>query len=328
MQRLNKHDAVDPAWRRALRYGVPVVVSSGLLAYILIVQVPPSVLWEKLQQLDYARLVPWALMMVVALYLWDGVCMRFVFGRAQPGLGYRSVLRARGVSYLALAFNYELGQGIFAWTLARQTQTSLLAGLARIVLVSYHDAVVLLGIGLVGSLFTAGEVGDSAFLVCAVGLAGCGVVALTVGLLPSRWRAALQRRKWGAWSGMWSWKATGILTLLRLGYYGYILIYAAGGFYICDLPHEAGVVASVVPIVLIVDALPISISGLGTREVTLLKLLDPENEAVVVAFSFVWSAVLILGRALIGTVFWLFVRGRLSRSQESQEAQGHSAEKH
>ena len=256
-------------WSRArrsfLRWGLQPLISGSLLLFA-IWRVSPEKLESSLALLDYQLLVPWTALMVLALYLWDAVCLRFVFVQGHAGLTYRTVLHARGSSYLLGAFNYELGQGVFAWEMARTTGTSVLAALTRAALIMYHDVVILVGLGLVGSLLSSDSAAESARFICVILLAGLLAVALFLGFMPAPWRARLLRTKWGAWTECWSWGRSLVLVLLRLVYYGFILAYAAVGFSICELPLDFSVVVSTIPLVLLFDGLPISVSGLGTRE--------------------------------------------------------------
>ena len=99
-------------WSRArrsfLRWGLQPLISGSLLLFA-IWRVSPEKLESSLALLDYQLLVPWTALMVLALYLWDAVCLRFVFVQGHVGLTYRTVLHARGSAYLLGAFNYELG---------------------------------------------------------------------------------------------------------------------------------------------------------------------------------------------------------------------------
>jgi hypothetical protein len=289
-----------------LRWGLQPLVSAALLAFA-IWRASPEKLEAAFALLDYQLFVPWTALLVVALYLWDSVCLRFLFAPGHPGLTYRSVLRACGASYLLGALNYELGQGVFAWEMARGTKTSVLAALTRMALRMYHDVVVLLGLGLIGALLTHGDAAKAAQTTCLILLTGLIAVALFLGFMPAPWRARLLQGKWAAWSEFWSWGRSCCLILLRLVYYGLILIYAAVGFSICGLSLDFSVVVSTIPLVLLVDGLPISVSGFGTRENALLYFLSHEDPARVVAYSLMWSAGLMTGRLLIGIICWWFV---------------------
>src|SRR5262249_42738899 len=137
-------------------------------------------------------------------------------------------------------------------------------------------------------------------------------LALFMGLMPAPWRARLRKTKWAAWTEFWSWNQSLVLVMLRLTYYGFILFYAAGGFSLCAPPLDWNVIVSTIPLVLLFDGIPISVSGLGTRETALLYFLSSEDPARVVAYSMTWSFGLMLGRVLIGAVCWWGVpRGRV-----------------
>jgi len=81
-------------------------------------------------------------------------------------------------------------------------------------------------------------------------------------------------------------------------------LYAGAGLAICYIPASLQVVCSVIPLVLLADGLPISVSGLGTRETALLYLLNPDQPERLLAFSLMWSAGLLVGRIGIGLAYW------------------------
>ena len=92
--------------------------------------------------------------MVVALYLWDASCLPTVYSVDGNSWPYRRSLHLRGVSYLGGAVNYELGQAALAWGVARLQNIGVVRMLSRSVLLAYHDIVVLLAAGWVGSLLS------------------------------------------------------------------------------------------------------------------------------------------------------------------------------
>jgi len=286
------------------KWMMPGLVSVGLIAFLIW-----RISWEELQReialLDYPRLFPLTALFVLVIYLWDSVCFRYVYAQGQGPLRFRTVLRVRGVSYLFNPINYELGQAVFAWGMARAQHTSVRSALARAVAVSLHDIVILFSLGLVGSSLSDDPVAEDAGQVCAIALGVIAIVLLTYWLLPGKWHEALQESKWGAWTKAWSWRRSGILVGLRLVHFSLILTYAGIGLSWSGVPLDAAVVASAIPLVVLIDGLPIGISGIGTREGALVYFLQPEHEAAVVAFSLVcWSLGQGLGRVMIGAITW------------------------
>jgi len=283
-----------------LRNMTPVLISAALLGWVLY-QVSPSELRDAFLRLNWPVLVPATVVMVGSLYLWDTVCLQALFttrGRVPP---YGRMLRVRGTAYLVGVVNYGLGQGMVAWAMARYQATSLLAALARPVILAYHDLLVLFSLGLLGSLLAGNHELIVVRWTCSVGLVGLGAIALVLRLLPPKQKGRLKQTRFGAWLDDWSWGHSIRLALLRGIYFAILMVYAGVGLEVCGVNVDLMVVVSTIPLVLVADALP-SVSGLGVRERTLTALLHPPGElqAALVALSLLWSTGMIVGRTLIG----------------------------
>src|SRR3954468_24681895 len=88
---------------------LPLAVSVLLLSWLM-TRIPPQALARAASELDWRLLVPATVTMVLAGYLWDAVCLPVVYRIEGPPLGYWRSLHLRGLSYLAGAIHYELGQ--------------------------------------------------------------------------------------------------------------------------------------------------------------------------------------------------------------------------
>ncbi len=139
---------------RTAKRAIPFIFSLILLAWV-IWRVSPHSLAVAAAKVNWQLLVPATLLMVVALYLWDAVCLPAVYRVGDHRISYGQALHLRGLSYFGGALNYELGQAVLAWGMARVQQTGLVRMLARSVLLAYHDIVVLLVVGLAGSWLTS-----------------------------------------------------------------------------------------------------------------------------------------------------------------------------
>ncbi len=275
------------------------LVSAGLVGW-LVWRVSPQALLQAAARLDLAILIPATLALVGALYLWDAVCLRWLFSRPGRRPAYATALRARGTSYLAGVVNYELGQALLAWLLARALGLGLLPALGRCLVLVLHDVAVLLTLGLVGSVGGSDARAVALRWGCAAGLGALLLGLVLAGLLRGRWRARAGATRWGAGLEGWHWSRSVQLYALRIAYYGIIVAYAAAGLSLCGVALSRGVVFGVIPVVLLADGLPVSVSGLGTREAALLYLLEPEHPEVLLAWSLLWSAGLLVGRTVIG----------------------------
>ena len=282
---------------------LPFMISAGLVTY-LVWRVSPASLAQAVARLEWQALVVLTLLLVLGLYVWDALSISWLFSRPQRPFFWRDALHARGFSYLFSALNYELGQGVMAWKAARTQDISWLAAIGYCTLLAVHDLGVLLGLGLIGALLSQEERAESLRWFCGISLLGFASLALLTRRLPVGWRIRLARTRWGSWIDSWTWQRSLQLCALRSVYYAILLAYVLIGLSICHMHVGLRVVFSVIPLVLMVDGLPISISGFGTREATLLYFLKPDQPGTMLAFSLIWSSGLVLGRLALGLVHW------------------------
>jgi hypothetical protein len=273
-------------------------VSASLLAW-LVIRVSPQALARAAAEVDWHLLVPATIAMVVALYLWDAVCLPRVYDVRGEHWSYWQWLHLSGLSCLGSALHYEIGQAALAWGLARTERTDVLRMLSRSGLLALHDVFVLVGLGAVGASLTndprVERIRPAIYAAVVIALA----IAILLWLLP----AGARRRIWGAKideliSG-WSLRQSLALVPLRLVYYGVVLIYAAAALAICAIAVDRKVLLSTIPLVLVANGFP-SIAGLGTRDTALQLLLKPDRPEVLLAMSLIWSSGIVIVRSTIG----------------------------
>jgi len=301
-------------WKKLL----PLLASAALVAFI-IWNVSPTALLRALGELNWAVLLPLTFAFLFAAYLWDSFTLLVLFRENGDRLRYRDVLRARGMSYAMSVVNFGLGQGHLAWLIARAQNQSVLTTLARCFMLIYIDLYVLLSLALAGSMLSEHPRAWGIAVFCGGGLLGLVSVTLFAYSLPEALVERLRQTAWGRWLPMrtWRWKRFGELVLLRTGYFGLDMVYVAVGLWLIGVHVDLMLALSAVPVVALVDGLPITVSGLGTREATLLILLDPDQRALVLAFCLTWTACTMITRGLIGAVH-LWMAGH-SRSRVSPE---------
>jgi hypothetical protein len=291
---------VKKRWRKL----IPVLISAGLVAW-LIWRISPEELAQAASRLPLIKLAILTASLVLALYCWDVICVRWLFAQPDRSLSLWVAGGARANSYVWSAFNYGAGQAVLGWQMARAQQSALAAALSRCALLVFHDAGVLLGLALAGALASRVEAGIAKVWILVGGLGFLGSLVLFWRLLPLQARARIVDSHWGLWLNWWTWQKSFWLVLLRLVYYGLIVVYAGLALKACGIDLGFRIVFGAIPLVLLADSLP-SISGFGTRETALALLLplDQEQQAVVLSFSLIWSAGLMSGRALIGLTNW------------------------
>jgi hypothetical protein len=276
---------------------IPLGISIILLA-VVVWKVSPSALLEAAAQLNWPPLLLATAIMVTALYLWDAVCLPAVYRVEGQRLSYWQSLHLRGLSYLGGALNYELGQAALAWGMARLQQTGVVRMLFRSVLLAYHDILLLLAVGLIGSFLSDDPRAERLRPLVSIALAVTVGVGIVLWALPANIRARIRADGASVLDG-WSLARSARLLPLRLVYFGILVIYAAIAMNICRLPVDRTVVVSTIPLVLLADGLP-SFAGLGTRETSLQLVLAPgEPNAMLFAMSLFWSTGMIIGRIII-----------------------------
>ncbi len=295
-------------FRRA-RQALPVVVSAGLITW-LIWSISPQRLLAALATANWPWLILAAVVQVVVLFLWDTVCVWWLFAQPDRPLSFRTVLRLRCDTVIWSAVNLEVGQAAFAWQLARAANIPLSSTLGYCMLLALVDGGTLLSLALAGSFLHPSPLTHPWRWLCLGGLAGLGLLAVLVKLLPDHWRRRLAAKPWAGWLAWLDWRSLGRLAALRLVMFLLVLLYAGASLAICRVPVDPLTVVGIIPFVLLAESLP-GTAGLGERE-TALVYLYPGGEgqrAVLLSFGLIWSTTVILGRIVISLVSWYLPRG-------------------
>lgn len=290
-------------WRRGRQF-FPIVVSAGLITF-LVWHITPERLFAAFAQVNWPWLVVATAVQVVVLFLWDTVCIWWLFSQPDRPLLWRRVCRIRSDTVIWSAVNLELGQGAFAWQLAKHCQVSVSGTLSRCVLLSLFDMSALLSLALVGSFVRPTALTAQLRWICVGGLAGLALFALVLRLLPARWRKWLTAKPWAGWLGWFDWRRGVILFLLRLTMFLLVVAYAGVGLAICRIPVDPATAVGIIPFVMLAESLP-GTAGLGERETALVYIYPAgaDQAAVLLSFGLIWSVVVIVGRVAIGVTSW------------------------
>lgn len=293
-------------WLWAKRLG-PVLISAGLVTW-LVWKVTPQKLARAAATPATFWLIVATLVQLVFLFLWDTFSLWWLFSQPDDPLPPRLVLRARTDSALWSAFSLEIGQGAFAWTLARARHTSLGEALGRCLLLGLFDFGTLQSLALLGSFLHTLPLHNVLRWIPVGSVGGLVLLVILLRVMPSSWRQWLEGKDWASWLKWWTWKHSLMLWAQRLVMFLLVLVYAGVCLLICGMPAGARVLVGVIPFVLIAESLP-GTAGLGERETALVYLLAPEagdQRAKLLSFGLTWSLVVILGRLAIGLLSrWL-----------------------
>src|SRR5881409_1779330 len=133
--------------KRLLRL-LPWLVTAGLL-FLLFRRISIAEVWADARQAPI-WMAPVVLACVAAVYLADSFAIWKTFGWFLTRLSFPDVLLVRGATYLLAAINYNVGQGAIVYFMHRNAGTTIMRGVATILLVLGTNVLALLFLATAG----------------------------------------------------------------------------------------------------------------------------------------------------------------------------------
>lgn len=300
----------SPLARNAKRL-LPLVGSTVMLLW-LFSRFSVAELVRAFGQFNWPLLIPLTLALVLFTFFWDSLCLRRLFSSGSEPIDYRLVAHARGLSYLFAIINFSFGQGLLAFILSRARGIRFAEAAGRCVVMAYVDVLTLLSVGLLGASFSNDPRIRYVPLIAGLALAGLLSVVAVLKVFPGRAIPRFRQSPLGDAAHLldWPWRELAKLAGLRLIYFSGSIVYLWTALWIAGFAIGPLVAISVLPIIAMLEGLPLSIGGLGTRETALVLLLKPPQPELLVAFCLVWSGSFISGRMLIGLISLWHPRSR------------------
>ncbi len=281
----------------------PLLLALAILAY-LFVRIPRVALWEALASGPWVWLGVYIIFVVLLALLADAyatcVSLRVMGLRPQFSL----IVVVRGATYLLGVLSYSLGQGAIGFYLQRSgLATACAAGIILFLLIiNFGVLLIIAGLGLL-----AGALPSLSSL--ALGLAA-GMLAylIVVSLRPqflrrSRLLAPLLEAGLGGHLRAAAGRLPHVLILIFTFW---------GGLHLWGIPIPLLQGLVLIPVVLIISALPITPAGLGTFQAGMVILLSPYvplanpevRAAAVLAFSLAYNFLGLIIQIILG--IWCF----------------------
>jgi uncharacterized membrane protein YbhN (UPF0104 family) len=286
--------------RALARYGLPFIVSGGLLAFLLS-RFDMLAALSKLTAESALVMVPSLLAYGAASLYLEAQCLRRVFASSERPIDAWTGARVRAASYLFALLHYAVGVSVMAMLLRRRTGLSLADAGGAVAFISVLDLGILLSLGalvLVDDPFSQG-----ALMLMAIGGIAGGLTLLRspkdLGRIEALRSLALFRApRTTPLRPMFELLALRIVFIAAfVGIVGASLV--AFGVRVPPAPLVVGVVG-----VAVVAALPIALAGLGTGQAAFLFLFqDYGDAATLLACSLTLSAGLISLRGAMGLFF-------------------------
>ncbi len=295
--------------KRLLRV-LPWVVTAGLLAWLF-------------HRIDFAQfkagvqgaapwMVPVVLASVAAVYLADSFAIWKTFGWFLTRMSFTDVLLVRGATYLLAAINYNVGQGAIVYFVHKNAGTTIIRGIATILLVLGVNVLALLFLT-TGGIAVAPELPHLVKYFVALAWGGLAVYVALVAIRP-RWldRPVFEVLLNAGLGG----HARALL--VRLPHIAALMAFQYSALRAFGVEVPVGYAIATLPIAFFVAVLPISVQGLGTTQAMMIYLFGRyapgKQEAAIVAASLMAQAIAFAFQALLGVVC---LRSRVGRALQA-----------
>ncbi|HET9228732.1 MAG TPA: lysylphosphatidylglycerol synthase domain-containing protein [Thermoanaerobaculia bacterium] len=291
-----------------LKRWLPWGVAVALLA-VLFTRIPFEALREALAHGSYLTLALYVLFEIVIALAPDAWATKEALAAAGVRKGFRELMLARGATYLLGLLSYLLGQGgVGVWLAKRGVRAAQATGAVLLLMVS--NGIVLLLIAGAGLLVSHSD--KKLLLVVGAGLAAVAVYLTAIGLRVE-WL-----RRWEILAPLFDAGLSGHLRAIvaRLPHMLLLAVLHWGAFRIWGIgvPPEFGI--ALMPVVLLIAALPITPGGLGSTQALQVLFFAPwaagptaeARAADVLAFSLVHHVLSLLAMALVGLVCLAFLQ--------------------
>ncbi len=294
---------VQPLWKRLLPWLIAVVILGYLFSTI-----PFDKLTDAIRQVAMWKLVLLSAGFVAALLFADSLAMWVGFREAIPDKRLRlvDVMEMRGASYLLAIVNYGVGQGGIIYFLKRYHGVRLAVGAGAVLLTSGAFIIVIaliVGTGmLAGAVPNRPELKLVAVAVVAALPAYLAVIAIKPRFLAER-AFCKPLFEPGVLGTLRVAAARGVhATALVLGHWLAMRVFGI------DVPFHTAL--ALIPVLLLVAAVPIAPSGLGTTQAAAVTLFakyapggeEAVREATVLAYSLSFHFISVGFVALIGLI--------------------------
>ncbi|MFQ5514687.1 MAG: lysylphosphatidylglycerol synthase domain-containing protein [Myxococcota bacterium] len=293
------------------RKALTTLASWGLaisLLTFLIVRADSEALLAALRGADLTRYLLGTCAFIAIWLAIDAYILSWLFTRLAAPVRWREMLRLRGATYLLIAVSFHLANAALV-ALVRQRAARPLAQVAAAMLVLYvGDLTALAGLSFAASLGSRSPILDvlRPFLgSLALGL--IGLFALGVAL-----RERLQGRPFFGVLAALGPADIARLVVLRAGFYASFVLFVWITLPAFQIHISLPAIASRMPVVMAVGALPLTPGGLGTTQAAMLVLFgELADSAAVLAYGIVYGLSLVLLRLPIGALLAPAVLGSL-----------------
>lgn len=293
---------------------LPWFLAAGIFAYLFHIY-PPGKIWGALQYVSLQSFIPFTIAYFIWIYFVDVYAMVRVLKRFGFKVPLKSLLPARGVTYLIMVLNYGAAQAGFAYYLKKKHQIPIWEALSIFFFIAVIDLYWIFTLAFAGSFFQQYQLGgiklkNFVWLVTAAAYA-----ALILNYL--FWRGPLymklKKKNWAPlnwirkkdifrlfkeahWSDYLKLAALRVPIHVSLILFMYIVLWTFNVF----VPFTQ--ILGNMPLVFLVGTVPITPGGLGTANAAIVELLKPYLTSPLFDQGLVTPAELLLAASIL----WMF----------------------
>lgn len=136
---------------------LPWGMAAGIFAYLFCLY-PPGQIWKALQYVRLETFIPFAIGYFIWIFFVDVFALVRVLKRFGFKVPFKSLLPARGVTYLLMVLNYGAAQAGFAYYLKRTHRIPIWEALSVFFFIAVIDLYWVITLALVGSFFQEYEI--------------------------------------------------------------------------------------------------------------------------------------------------------------------------
>jgi hypothetical protein len=320
--------------KRLLTLLMPLV---GLAIFAIIVQrTGPAKIWAILSGID-ARALVWAPLLVLAISVVRGARWRYVMGSLGIDYSLRRSTLVWTIGFFASAVTpAKAGDAVRAVYLRNDTHRPIGEAFLTVFVDRLWDLAFILAAGTVSALvFSRAYIAIPSAPLFIAGAVVIGIAAVVATnrrlmramlrpafsvLVPARYRTGMSESFHAFYDALRVHAArparSAVMALMTLGCWALIFLLAIYAARLVSVPVNPWYLVLIMPIVTLVELIPFTISGLGTREATVMYFFSVVGigGAEAVGFSIVYVLVGTYLTALAGFVLWLRHPVRWSRA--------------
>lgn len=303
-----------PGTLQKLKTLLPWLVAIGILIYLFTIY-PPAKIWQALQYVRLSTFIPFAVGYFILIYFADVYAMTRILKRFGFDVSLKSLLPARGATYLLMVLNYGAAQAGFAYYLKKTHRIPIWEALSIFFFIAVIDLYWIVTLALIGSFFQEYKIAGMELKNFVWGIAAAAYLLFAANYL--FWRSPLLRSlekkenrflNWIRKKDIFRlfkeavWTDYLHLAILRTPIHISLII----SMYIVLLTFDVFVpflhILGNMPLAFLVGTLPITPGGLGTANAVIIELLKPYLTGAMFAQAKITPAELLLAASLL----WMF----------------------